>query len=182
MNFRAALVMAMGVVALQACGFREKPTRLDVPEGAIEPRYFRFALGRAHQTSFTLREQYPNNSALEHYAKALPEPWVRCDWVPEWASFLDATVTPIRTVHQQLHVWINREARRSLMLSMSYYSPSDCAPEPLNDEQVVIVLEHTGVSVDTEIRRLDLKCPGRAIRPVNSASIPETHNAPKRDC
>jgi len=168
MSVRAVLAIVVGTVVLGACGFSDAPTQLPVPERAIEPKQFKRAAGRAHQTTFTLRAQYPDNSALEHYAKAVPEPWVRCDWVPEWESFLDGTVKPLQTVHQQMHIWINREARRSLLLSMQYYSPSDCAPNPLNDEQQVIVVEYMGVDVDDEIRRLKLRCPGRPVRSNNT--------------
>jgi hypothetical protein len=178
MGLRALLAIAVGVLALLGCGFGEAPTQLAVPEGAIEPKQVKFAWGRAHQTIFTLRAQYPNDSALAHYAKALPEPWIRCDWVPEWDSFLDGTVEPVRTVHQQMHIWVNREASRSLLLSMRYYSPSDCAPKPLNDEQEVIVLEHMGVDVEEEIRTFNLKCPGRPVRS-NSTLHSDAGEAPR---
>lgn len=178
MNVRAMLAIAVGVLVLTACGFGEAPTQLAAPEGAVELKQVKFAWGRAHQTIFTLRTQYPNDSALEHYAKALPEPWVRCDWVPEWDSFLDATAGPVRTIHQQMHIWVNREARRSVLLSMRYYSPSDCAPKPLNDEQEVIVLEHMGVDVDEEIRTFNLKCPGRPVRS-NSTLHSDAREAPR---
>jgi len=176
MNARIVLTIAAGTLALVACGFGQAPTKLPVPEAAIEPEQITFALGRAHQTIFTLRAAYPNNTALEHYTKALPEPWIRCDYAPEWDSFLDATVKPTRTIHQQMHIWVNREERRSLLLAMRYYSPSDCAPKPLNDEQEVIVLEHTGVDIDEEIRTFKLKCPGRPVRS-NSTLHPDAREA-----
>jgi hypothetical protein len=89
---------------------------------------------------------------------------VRCDWVPEWQSFLDAAVTPNRTVHQQMHVWINREARRELLLAMSYYSPpTDCAPRPSNDDQQVIVVEYFSVDVDEVVEKLKLRCPAKPL-------------------
>jgi hypothetical protein len=104
---------------------------------------------------------------------------MRCDYAPEWDSFLDATVKPIRTIHQQMHIWVNRKERRSLLLSMRYYSPSDCAPKPLNDEQEVIVLEHMGVDIEEEIRIFKLKCPGRPVRSENAFHT-AAQEAPRR--
>jgi hypothetical protein len=114
-----------------------------------------------HQTDFTLSVAYPDDRALDHYMKTIPGPWVRCDWGPTWDSHLDGTLTPVHTVHQQLHMWVNRDAGRALMLAMRYYSASNCAPRPLNDEQKVVVVEYIGVDVDEHIKTLQLKCPAQ---------------------
>jgi hypothetical protein len=132
-----------------------------VPEGAVEVRQVTFAGGRAHQTDFTLKVAYPDDRALHHYIKAIPSPWIRCEWAPTWDSHLDGTQAPVHTVHQQLHMWVNRDAQRALLVSMRYYSASDCAPKPLNDDQKVVVVEYMGVDVDDQISTLQLKCPER---------------------
>lgn len=178
MNATAPLCTMTIAVALAACEFAETPTKLSVPQDAIEVRQVSFAQGRAHQTYFTLKAAYPDDRALEHYMKAIPEPWVRCDWAPEWQSFLDGTVKPVRTVHQQLHVWLNRDARRMLALSMKYNSPSDCAPRPLNDEQQVVLVEYLGADVNSEIQRLKLSCPARQVRS-NSTPHAGAREAPR---
>jgi hypothetical protein len=157
---------------LAACAPREVPTRLSPPKGATNVREISFPDGSAHQTDFTLAVRYPTNGALEYYSKALPNSWQRCDWSgPEWGSFLDGTVNPVETVHQQLHMWINRSAHRTLMLSMQYRSPSDCAPVPTTDEQQVVVVEYFDADVDDTISKLKLQCPAREVR---SNSTPHT--------
>jgi hypothetical protein len=163
----ASIVLAM---ASAACAPREEPTRVPPPSGAIDVREVDFQGGSGHQTDFILRLKYPTNSALDYYSKALPKPWQRCDWSgPEWESFLDGTVSPEQRVHQQLHMWINRSAHRTLMLAMRYRSPGECAPVPTNDQQHVIVAEYFGADVDETISKLKLQCPAREVR---SNSLP----------
>ena len=141
MNATTPLCTIAIAAALAACEAADKPTELSVPQDAIGVQQFSFAQGRALQTNFTLKATYPDNRVLLYYMNAMPASWVRCDWAPDWQSFLDSRITPVHTIHQQLHVWLNRDARRMLLLSMKYNSPTDCAPRPLNDEQHVVVVE-----------------------------------------
>lgn len=158
---------------LPACSGSYVPTPLAVPDNAVEVRRFEFLRGRAYQTDFTLKVPYPATPAFEHYLKVVPAPWVRCDWSgPEWQSHLDGTDGPTRTVHQQLHMWVNHDARRTLMLATRYVSASDCAPTPLNDDQRVVVVEYFGVDVDDSISVLKLKCPAPPVRS-NTAPHPD---------
>ena len=161
MNGATALGIAAVTLALTACGPVGEPTQLSVPDGAIDVRQFNFLDGRAHQTDFTLKVPYPNERALQHYIKTIGEPWVRCDWAPNWDSHLDGTTTPMHTVHQQMHVWVNRDKQRAILVAMRYQSASDCAPKPLNDDQKVVVVEYMGVDVDDHIKTLQLRCPGQ---------------------
>jgi len=163
---------------LVGCGPVGEPTKLPVPDGALEVRETTFANGRAYQTDFTLKVPYPDSGALDHYIKAVPAPWVRCDWAPNWDSHLDGTMTPIHTVHQQMHVWVNRETERALLVAMRYYSASDCAPKPLNDDQRVVVVEYMGVNVEDHIKTLELKCPASGVRS-NSTPHPDAREAPQ---
>ena len=140
-------------------------------------RQFEFLEGRAHQTDFTLRVAYPDERALQHYMKTIGEPWMRCDWAPNWDSHLDGTKAPMHTVHQQMHVWVNRAAQRTIMVAMRYYSASDCAPKPLNDDQRVVVVEYMGVNVDDHIRTLQLKCPAQVRS--NSTQHTDAREAPR---
>ena len=157
------------VLAFAACAPRNEPTRIPPPKGATNVREMDFPAGSGHQTDFILRLKYPANSALDYYSKALPDPWQRCDWAgPEWGSFLDGTVSQVQTVHQQLHMWINRSAHRTLMLAMQYRSPSNCAPIPTNDEQWVVVAEYLGADVDETISKLKLQCPAREVSSNNT--------------
>ena len=75
-------------------------------------------------------------------------------------------------------MWVNRDAGRALMLSMRYYSPSDCAPQPLNDLQQVVVVEYFGVDVDDHIKTHSLRCPARQVRS-NSTPHPDAREAPQ---
>jgi hypothetical protein len=178
MKLAIALCIAMLALGLAACGPVGQPTKLSLPEGAVEVREFSFADGRAHQTDFTLKAAYPDDRALDHYIKAMPQPWVRCDWGPNWESHLDGTLTPIHTVHQQLHMWINRDAQRALMLSMRYYSATDCTPRPLNDDQKVVLVEYLSVDVNDHIKQLQLKCPATQVRS-NSTPHSDAREAPQ---
>jgi hypothetical protein len=64
------------------------------------------------------------------------------------------------------------------MLSMRYYSPSDCAPHPLNDDQQVVLVEYLGVDVDDTIQQLKLTCPGRQVRS-NNTLHPDARETPR---
>jgi hypothetical protein len=175
---RTAISVVLTGVAALGCSPPGPPTPLTVPESATQVQQLDFLQGRAHQTDFRLKARYPDTRALDHYLKTIGAPWVRCDWVPEWQSFLDGTATPVRTVHQQMHMWVNREERRTLMLSMRYHSPSDCAPDPLNDDQQVVLVEYLGVDVDDTIQQLKLTCPGREVRS-NSTQHADAREAPR---
>ena len=159
--------------ALAACQPPAKSTILPVPNGALDVRQIDLLEGRAHQTDFTLRVKFPASLALEHYSRVVPEPWIRCDWSgPEWQSFLDGTANPIHTVHQQLHMWVNRPAHRTLLLSTKYYSQGTRAPTPTNDDQRVVVVEYFNDDIDETISRLKLTCPAKQVRS-NSAAHPD---------
>lgn len=161
MYVSSVLGLATTALLLGACSPAGEPTQLSIPEGALDVRRGAFEGGRMHQTDFTLKVTYPNDGVVDHYIKTIPEPWVRCDWGPTWDNHLDGTLTPVHTIHQQAHFWINRDARRALLLSVRYYSASDCAPRPLNDDQKVVVLEYIGVDVDDHVKTLQLKCPAQ---------------------
>jgi hypothetical protein len=171
MNSTTARRITVLAFVLAACAPKETATILPVPKDALEVRQVDFLDGHAHQTDFTLKVKFPNAPALEHYSNAIQAPWIRCDWDPEWQSFLDSTVTPVQTVHRQLHMWVNPGARRILALATRYYSASDCAPQPQNSEQRVSVVEYMGVDVDDTIAKLKLVCPAKVT--VRSSSTPQ---------
>lgn len=88
----------------------------------------------------------------------MTSPWVYCEWGPEWSRFGDAQETVSYTVHQQLHMWVNRKAQRTLMLSMRYRSPDKCCKVPDNNLQHIMLVEYIGDDVEEQIKRLDLRC------------------------
>jgi hypothetical protein len=156
----ALLLLAVIAFGPAACVPVGEPTRLPAPDEAIDVRQFKFLEGRAHQTDFTLRVAYPDDRVFQHYVKTIGKPWIRCDWAPNWDSHLDGTMTPVHTVHQQMHTWVNRDAGRAIAVAARYYSAGSYAPKPLNDYQKVAVVEYIGVNVDDYIRTLQLRCPG----------------------
>jgi hypothetical protein len=90
----------------------------------------------------------------------------------EWESFIDGTVTPNQRVHQQLHMWVNRDSRRTLMLATRYYSSDGCASTPDNNNQRVVIVENLQQNVEDIISKLKLKCPAKELRS-NSALHPD---------
>jgi hypothetical protein len=167
------LSVMVAAAALVGCAQRETPTVIPVPPGAMDLRQFSFVNGKAFQTDFTLRARFPETPALQHYVKVVGDPWVRCEWSqPEWQRFIDGTVTPNQTVHQQIHMWINPGARRTLLLSTRYYSATAHNRVPDNDNQRVVVVEYFGEDTKEVISRLNLKCPLEAVR---------SNPAPRRD-
>jgi hypothetical protein len=115
--------------------------------------------GRAHETYFNMAVRYPANPALEHYTRSIGTPWARCEFIPRWQRYLDGTVTPNRTVHEQAYAWVNRDSRRMLMVSSRYYSSKDCVADPENDDQHVVVIEYLGQNIDQAVSTLKLRCP-----------------------
>ena len=144
----AMFSLVFAAITLAACEASEKSTELPTPTGAIDVKELRLFNGQAHQTYFKMKVRYPGNPALEHYSNVIKGPWVRCDWSPEWRRFIDGTVTPNKTVHQQMYVWINRPAKRTLMLANHYYSSESCAGNPENDDQEVVLVEYMESDID----------------------------------
>lgn len=153
------LSIVLAVTLLAACQSREEPTRLSLPVGAVDVQEVQLLGGKAHETLFTMQVRFPANPALKHYSKEIKGPWVRCNWVPEWQSFVDGTEVPNKTVHQQMYVWINRPAKRMLTLSSRYYSSEHCPGEPENEVQQVILVEYLDANIDDTISHLKLECP-----------------------
>ena len=136
------------------------PPAFPVPAGALETRQFPLENGRAFQTDFTMQVRYPGTPALDHYAKTVKAPWVRCEWSGlEWQRFLDSTASPPHTVHQQLHMWLNPDSRRTLMLGIRYISSKDSRGRPENDTQRVVVVEYFDQDIKDVVAKLNLKCP-----------------------
>ena len=147
--------------ALAACASSDEPTLLAAPPEAIDVNQVQLIDVDAHETYFTMRVRFPANPALDHYSKTITDPWVRCDWSPKWERFVDATVKPARTVHQQMYMWINRPARRTLLLANRYYSSENWVGNPENDDQQVILVEYMNQDIDNTIATLKLRCPNR---------------------
>ena len=159
------LVVALGALLLLGCGMHaESPTSLPVPTQATDLEQRSVFEGSAFQTDFTVHAQFPASPARQHYLALVQAPWVPCEWGPKetpegWSSFLDATVTPLRTVHQQLQVWINPQSKRMLLLSVRYYSLGRSIRNPDSDEQRVVVIEYFHQDLPETIAQLNLSCP-----------------------
>jgi hypothetical protein len=145
-------------LALAACSAPEEPTPMPVPGDAFDINHYILSGIHAYQTDFVVKAAYPSTPVLELYAMHFRAPWVRCDWSGPWQHFIDATAAPPRAVHQQLHMWVNRDAGRTLMLATRYYSRKGAAL-PDSDEQQVVVVEQTGQDIDEAVSRLKLRCP-----------------------
>ena len=157
----AVLIVAAIIVGIARA---EEPTPLPLPVHAIGVRQSLVFDGRAIQTDYMLRAKYPATPALEHYLRVIREPWIRCQWSGlNWESFLDGTVKPTQTVHQQLHIWLNPKARRTLVLATKYFSAGQSAREPDNDDQRVVLMEYFAQNVREVARDLQLKCPPNAL-------------------
>lgn len=167
-------------IALTACEASEKPTGLPTPAGAIDVNELQLFDGQAHQTYFKMKVRFPGNPALEHYSNTIKGPWVRCDWSPEWHRFIDGTVTPNKTVHQQMYMWINRPAKRTLMLANRYYSSEGCTGNPENDDQEVVLVEYMESDIDDTVAKLKLKCPESLIRSNKLLQATPKSGAPAR--
>lgn len=155
----ATIPIILVAAILVACQSTKEATRLPKPSGAIDVKELRILNGQAYQTNFTMKVRFPANPVLKHYSSVIKGPWVRCDWSPEWERFIDGTVTPNITVHQQMYMWVNRPARRTLMLATRYYSSDRCAGNPENDDQQVVLVEYMNENIDDTIASLNLVCP-----------------------
>jgi len=144
--------------SLVAC--TRDPTPLDVPASGHDVKRFPILNGRAFQTQFTLQATYPATPALDYYRTHIPKPWVLCQWSgPEWSRFVDAQSDEHFTVFQQLYMWVNPEAQRTLMLSMRYHAPENCGDVPDNETQHILLVEYTAANVADTINQLNLHCP-----------------------
>ncbi len=151
-------VFTLGIL-VSGCG--PEPTSFSVPSAAKSVERFAILEGHAFQTQFSLESDYPATPALEYFRSSVPKPWVLCEWgQPEWQMFVDGRgETPV-VVHQLLHMWINREANRTLALSMRYYSAPESTFRPDNNTQEIILIEYLAPDIPGTIRDLKLKCEG----------------------
>jgi len=152
------------VVLTGSCSRHYEPTILPTPPGAKDVRSLPFLDGSGHETLFFLNVKYPSTVVIEHYTKLIDRPWYRCVWGgDQWASHLDATgvngkAGAPRTVHSNGRLWVNPQARRTLVLVLSYYSiPGSIVP--VDDSQQVILAEYFSKNIKAEIQRLSLQCP-----------------------
>ena len=131
-----------------------------MPSGATDIKHTVLFDGGAQQTDFILHARYPSALAFEHYSKVIGQPWRYCTWSgKEWQSFTDATGAKTRTVHQQLHMWVNPKAKRTLALALRYSSDTSRQGEPDNELQSVVLIEHMSTDIKETIDNLKLNCP-----------------------
>lgn len=147
------------ILWLAACAPAEHPTPLTAPAGATDLRSLPLEGGRAFQTDFILRAEYPDNPALTHYTALLTAPWQRCDWSSaRWQSFVDTSAGAPRVVHQRIDMWINPASGRSFALAVRYYSTGEAAEKPENNAQWVVAVETTNVKAAEVAAQLGLSC------------------------
>lgn len=145
---------------LASCTSENKPTSFPMPPGATEVRNTVLLADSAYQTDFILHATYPSTLAFAHYSKVIGMPWRYCVWSgKEWQSYGDHNEGRIRSIHQQLHIWVNPEAKRTLTLALRYTSAGSRIGEPDNDMQSVILVEQMSTDVKQAINDLQLKCP-----------------------
>jgi hypothetical protein len=161
---RLAMIVVLIASLLLAESASSQPTKLPLPAGAKDVQEIELSEGGAHETYFKIDVPYPENPALEHYKAIVKKPWVRCSWIPVWESFIDGTSHPPRTVYQQATVWINRDTKRTLMVSSQYSAPEKSGERPDNNDQKVVVIEYMHQDVDKIIATLKLQCPEFAMR------------------
>ena len=151
-------IVVLVVLWMLLCACTQEPTELSVPASAQSVERFPIFSGRAFQTQFTLHAAYPLTPALDYYQAHIGKPWSYCEWSgPEWQNFVDAQGDPPFAVHQQLHMWVNREAQREIMLSMWYESDKN-ANAPDSDVQNILLVEYMKSNVSDTIKRLKLRC------------------------
>ena len=159
------LVVVLCALLVLGCGMRqETQTSLSVPVGATDLQQRSVFGGSAFQTDFALHAHFPASPARQHYFALVREPWVPCEWGPKetpegWSSFLDGTVMPLVTVHQQLQVWINPQSKRMLLLAVRYYSSGRSFRNPDSDEQRVVLVEYFHQDLAQIVAQLNLSCP-----------------------
>jgi hypothetical protein len=156
---RTLRLCSVAILIALLCACAREPTPIDVPPGATSVERFPIR-GGAFQTQFTLQATYPAAPALDFYRAHIAKPWVLCEWSgPEWGNFIDATGKAPVGVHQLLYMWINREANRTLMLSLRYDSAPDSHSAPDNDSQSVLLVEYMAPDIPGLIKGLKLRCP-----------------------
>lgn len=153
---RVAALVALGVLL---CACSQNPTSIGVPAIAESIERFPILGGSAFKTQYTLKAAYPLTPALEYYRVQFGKPWLLCEWSgPAWHYFIDAQGDTPFAVHQQLYMWVNREAQREIMLSLRYLSEQN-ATLPDSDVQNVVLVEYMHANVAETVERLKLRCP-----------------------
>ncbi|MBL0122455.1 MAG: hypothetical protein IPP88_06880 [Betaproteobacteria bacterium] len=154
------LVAPLLVAFLVSCTSDDQPTTFPIPTGATDITQTTLLPGRAYQTDFILHATYPSAVAFEHYSRVIGQPWRYCTWGgKEWQSFKDFTGGQKRTIHQQLHMWVNPKAKRTLALALRYSSETTVGGAPESDSQSVVLIEHMSTDVKEAIDTMKLNCP-----------------------
>jgi hypothetical protein len=131
------------------------------PSGAVNVMNHTFNDGGAHQTDFVMHAKYPASPAYQHYSNAVGRTWQTCaGWGGDkWERYLDGSHGPLKTVHQQLHMWVNAASRRTLVLGVRYLSSDNCGDDPESDEQHVVLVEYLDQDVPAIMKLYGVQCP-----------------------
>lgn len=105
-----------------------------------------------------MQAAYPLTPALDYYQSRIGAPWTYCEWGGlKWQNFVDSRGSTAIAVHQHLHMWVNRETQREIMLPMQFRS-DNFAELPEGDIQHMVPVENMNTNVSETIKRLKLRC------------------------
>jgi len=94
------------------------------------------------QLTYKVHLDFPKQAIDQQHADDLQKQgWIQCAAIPPWESFVDASVQPLRTIHQSQRVFI--KDKRLLMAGMQYHSTGRLqSMKPSNNIQLVSVLTY----------------------------------------
>lgn len=120
-------------------------------------------LGREtnQQLSYKVEKVYPSTEVLDFYDQYLVEQgWKKCTGdIEEWQSFIDASESQDRLVHQIAHYFIKEGESKLGTVFLRYDSSwSEGSKNPEDDIQNVFILMQRVSGLQGELQRLSIKC------------------------
>lgn len=131
--------------------------------------------GIDEQDYFQMKAKYPSDEALEHY-KHVFNGWIDCKSpMDKWESFEDAPSKS--TIHRRVKNWMARDGKHGVTLILQYRSAGWDHKKPDNDNQLVVVLRHSGSDSSETLKVLNANC---RQRPNPSLNADATHRLAPR--
>lgn len=120
-------------------------------------------LGREtnQQLSYKIEKAYPSTDVLVFYTEYLMEKgWKKCTGnIEEWQSFVDASGSRDRLIHQIAHYYIKEDEDKLGTIFLRYESiRSKGSNKPKDDIQNVFILMQRLPDLNRELERLSITC------------------------
>ncbi len=131
-----------------------------IPKNAYDVKKLKLGICNTEELFFRVAEPYPSERVLEIYRKTLQTTdWVKCtSSADKWGFHIDGSSGKDLYVHRFIEHWVDRNDKKLLILSATYYSHTEDPKHPDNETQNIAVWIQRVGDLKSELRRLSVDC------------------------